>query len=168
VLCFNYLVGEEALALKDRDPFTAHQLVSLKPVAGSDTYLKLMQENGWVAEHYPNFYRHHRDYQSFEGEPSAQRVGGGVPTLHGSVSAGAPWIESLLGLGGGYLLERVARGVLRTYLKWRAKGAGNPPAVKLADERVKLHFKDHGAPLNARLHAIMGEIDGELQATAEL
>jgi len=152
-LCLNYFLSERTLALSERDPFTAHQLVSLRPLAGFETYKRLLEANPWVRGEFPNFWRHYREYR------------GARP---GAPSAGSPWLEAVLALGGGYLLERLGRLFHRNYLRWRTRRAGSPAGVKLEDERIKLHFKDHAVPLNARLAEILHEVDAEIPRTAEI
>jgi glycosyltransferase involved in cell wall biosynthesis len=152
VLCLNYLLSERTLALAERDPFTAHQLVSLRPLAGFETYLRLIEANPWVGEEFPNFARSHRDY---------------TPARGNGLSAGSPWLEAALAWGGGYLLERLGRLLQRNYLRWRARRAGFPRGVKLEDERIKLHFKDHAVPANARLAEILNEVDAEVPKAVE-
>ena len=53
-LCPNYLIGESNLRLTDRDRFTAHELLQLVPLFGTDTYDRLLAENQWFREFLPN------------------------------------------------------------------------------------------------------------------
>ena len=54
-VCVNYLVDEGALHIPARDFFTAHQILTLKPVYGMDVYRRFVRENLWVLSHFPNF-----------------------------------------------------------------------------------------------------------------
>ncbi len=53
-LCPNFLVTENALALEDRDLFTAQELVRMIPIAGIATYNKMRAMNAWTDEFLPN------------------------------------------------------------------------------------------------------------------
>jgi hypothetical protein len=54
VLCPNYLVTTTALELTERDLFTAHELTQLVPLAGADTYRRLLDRNQWYRRYLPN------------------------------------------------------------------------------------------------------------------
>jgi hypothetical protein len=53
-LCPNYLIGESALDLWERDVYTAHELTQLVPVAGLDVYRSLLERNRWYLQFLPN------------------------------------------------------------------------------------------------------------------
>ncbi len=53
-ICPNYFLAEEALALPERDLFTAHELVQMVPIAGQATYERMMRLNGWTQALLPN------------------------------------------------------------------------------------------------------------------
>lgn len=53
-LCPNYLLAESALELPERDAFTAHELARLVPIAGAETYERLLAANTWYREFLPN------------------------------------------------------------------------------------------------------------------
>src|SRR5690348_206905 len=53
-LCPNYLVSTTALALPERDLFTAHELAHLVPLHGAETYRALMATNRWYRDFLPN------------------------------------------------------------------------------------------------------------------
>jgi hypothetical protein len=121
-LCVNYVVAEDALALPERDRFTAAELVGLRPLAGGDTYRRFVAANAWVADRHPNFVAAHER----EAEAVAPRAGGRR-------------LEALLDVLGAGLFERAVRSVLRAYLRGRVRGSG----VDLSDGRLKLHAHDH-------------------------
>jgi hypothetical protein len=54
VICPNYFLSEAALALPERDLFTAHELVQMVPLAGQAIYEQMMQMNGWTEIFLPN------------------------------------------------------------------------------------------------------------------
>jgi hypothetical protein len=46
-LCPNYLLAETALALPERDLYTARELLQMRPVAGLDVYQRMFVANAW-------------------------------------------------------------------------------------------------------------------------
>jgi hypothetical protein len=53
-VCPNYLLAESALALPERDFYTARELLQMRPVAGLDVYRKMLAVNGWWRDYLPN------------------------------------------------------------------------------------------------------------------
>ena len=53
-LCPNYLLSENALALKDRSPYAARELVQMAPLYGLDTFYQMRTANPWVETYLPN------------------------------------------------------------------------------------------------------------------
>jgi hypothetical protein len=53
-LCPNYLLARSALALPERDRFTAHELAQLVTVAADETHAELLAANPWYRGHLPN------------------------------------------------------------------------------------------------------------------
>jgi hypothetical protein len=51
--CMNYYMDEEALLLQDQNIFTAMELKTLLPVAGTDAMQKLFDVNTWVNQYLP-------------------------------------------------------------------------------------------------------------------
>jgi hypothetical protein len=133
-LCVNYVVDEDALALPERDPFTAAELVGLRPVAGAGAYRALLEANAWVERLHPNF------------AACAARDAAALPEVR------RPRVlEALLELGPAPLAERAARVLLGRHLRRKAKGGG----VVLAPGRLKLHIEDHREPLLARFAEVL-------------
>ena len=125
-LCVNYVLAEDGLALPEHDRFTAAEMVGLKPLAGRETYRRLIAANAWVAALYPNFFAAHTAYSE-----------------HVPKAVGAPRWERLLdGVAG--VVEPLARAVLGAYLRRRLTGAG----VALNRHRLKLHARDHRGPVS--------------------
>lgn len=54
VICPNYFLSEETLALPERDLFTAHELVQMVPLVGQTIYQRMMQLNRWTEAFLPN------------------------------------------------------------------------------------------------------------------
>lgn len=54
-LCLNYFVTTDTLKIDEKNIYTATEMVTLIPMFGSDVYLKMMEDNSWVKNYYPNF-----------------------------------------------------------------------------------------------------------------
>lgn len=134
VLCVNYLIDEDALALAERDLFTAAEIVGLRALTGGDVLRRFVQANPWVLAHFPNFFAAHAGVVA----PPAIRPRG-------------------LRLGGA-CLEVVSRAIFGTYLRLRTRGA---PGVVLDRHRLKLHTRDHRGRLLEAFRAATTGLDGE-------
>jgi hypothetical protein len=53
-LCPNYLVTTNALELKERSLYVAHELAQMVPLSGMDVYSEVMRINSWMADYLPN------------------------------------------------------------------------------------------------------------------
>jgi hypothetical protein len=52
--CVNYYIDDAHLEIEEKNIFTATELVTLVPVAGIDTHSKLIENNRWVLDFFPN------------------------------------------------------------------------------------------------------------------
>jgi glycosyltransferase involved in cell wall biosynthesis len=139
-ICLNYFLSEDRLELQERDPFTASQIVSLKPVCGSGFFYRLVRANEWGASFFPNFWERYRTL---------------VPPAAQEPPAGSFIWETLLAFGGGYLLERFSRLVLGSHLRRQLGRSPRGASVKLEPGILKLHFKDHGKDLSRRIESLL-------------
>ena len=150
VVCPNYLVDESELRIAyHHDLFTAHQLVSSRPLSGPDTYLAFCDANErWVRGFYPGF--RPRAVTATLGRPWLQRV---AEVLLSPAMA---------------LVERLVRVGWRFYLGRRAAKARHPDVV-LADGILKLHLSDYRRRVlekfAARLDAVRTELGREQART---
>jgi predicted nucleotidyltransferase len=53
--CINYFIDSENLEIKEKNVFTATEIITLIPTYGSGIYDELYKKNIWVKEYYPNF-----------------------------------------------------------------------------------------------------------------
>jgi hypothetical protein len=143
LICPNYVVDEHELAVVyHRDLFTAHQLVSSRPVSGVSSFAALCRANSaWVRRFFPAF----ADSPPRTSEPTKdtelralQRLGELVLRPIG------PALESLL------------RSAWRVRLRRRASGAPRADVV-LSDGIMKLHLSDYR-------RRVMDRFDARLQA----
>jgi hypothetical protein len=128
-LCPNYVLSETALALPERDVYTARELLQMRPVAGHRVYARMLAANAWCAELLPNWPR-----DSVRVDESR-----GILTRLG---------EAMLGGRLGNALERWL--LRRKGRELSDRGAGNGEAVFTA-EVCKGHFDAHRARLEAEL-----------------
>ncbi len=144
-LCPNYVLSEAALALDQRSLYTAHELLQMVPLAGRETYLRLVAANPWAAEFLPN--------RSVGVTPAAPSAAVG--------SAGSRLVERLFRGRTGHALERVAGRiqVARLRRKIRRGRLGARESALDADS-FKGHFDAHGARIadawTARIRAAGG------------
>lgn len=54
VVCPNFLLSEDALALHNRDLYTAHEVAQMVPIYGHETYWRIRELNSWVDGILPN------------------------------------------------------------------------------------------------------------------
>ena len=139
-ICLNYFLSEDRIALAERDPFTASQIVSLKPLSGSGVFYRLVRANAWGASFFPNFWERYRSL---------------VPPPPREPSSGSFFWEAVLSFGGGYLLERIGRLLLGSHLRRQLRACEDGGSVKLEPDIIKLHFKDHGADLSRRIESLL-------------
>jgi hypothetical protein len=53
-LCPNYLITTNALELKERSLYVAHELTQMVPLSGADMYQEIRRRNTWVEHYLPN------------------------------------------------------------------------------------------------------------------
>jgi glycosyltransferase involved in cell wall biosynthesis len=124
IVCPNYLIDESELGIAyHHDLFTAHQLVSARPISGSSTYLAFCRANeDWVRPFFPAF--RPRDGEGVLGWPRLQRAG------------------ELALFPVARPLERILRWGWRVHLRRRAARARRPDVV-LSAGILKLHLSDY-------------------------
>ena len=145
--CTNYYVSENNLELDEKNRFTATEIVTLIPIAGSKNIHKFREENKWVRDFFPNME---------QVEIPDEFV---VPT-----SKFSKWIEGLLSSKFGDSLEER---VMKTHLnQWRKKYSNMSKkefeiAFKSSDKISKSHPKNFQAKVLALLNEKYKEIEEE-------
>lgn len=145
VVCPNYLIDENHLAIAyHHDLFTAHQAISLVPIAGHHTFRRFVGANeGWVRHFYPGY----------EPQPPA--------SSHGSAPLQRTFERALGPLSG--LLERSLRAFWRQHLARRVASATGSDVV-MAGGILKLHLSDHRRRVLERFEARLGSLRSRVEA----
>jgi hypothetical protein len=53
--CTNYYVTTGNLKIRERNPYVACEVASLKPMYNRDLFDRFMEENSWIGDYYPNY-----------------------------------------------------------------------------------------------------------------
>ena len=72
-LCPNYFLSERALALDERNLFTAHEVAQMVPLTGIQTYQRMRSLNRWTDTYLPNAGGHPRRLAPVEPRPRRTR-----------------------------------------------------------------------------------------------
>jgi glycosyltransferase involved in cell wall biosynthesis len=123
-LCMNYLISDAALALAERDAFTAQQAAALKPIYGKTVYDRFIAENPFIKQKLPN------------ADLSRQREW--YPENSGR--RGKSLLEAILRGGIIQAFERLSRIVLRKYLMGKTNSDSD---VVMNPHTLKLHLHSH-------------------------
>ena len=114
--CINYFVDSENLEIKEKNIFTATEIVTLLPTFGKNIYDEFYEKNIWVKQFYPNFPK--RDT---------------INILDRKKSAVKTFFEKLLGKKLGDKLDDFSMSLLDKFYKTKYK--------KFDQEDFKLAFK---------------------------
>ena len=116
LLCANFVVSDERLALEQQDLFTASQIIHLKPLAGQDVYRKLLAANPFVTDFYPNFHAADSRMLQFRRRSVLEWGKAMVERLFAWPSAG---------------VERICRAAYRAHLVRQSASWRSPEQVRL-------------------------------------
>jgi hypothetical protein len=128
LLCANFVMSDERLALEQQDLFTASQIVHLKPLVGHDVYRRLLADNPFVKRFYPNFHESH-------GGPLGFRHGRGFERLRAAIEFVCEWPSAAI--------EWACRTAYRAHLIRRSASWRSPEQVRLQPDCLKLHTQSH-------------------------
>ena len=140
-LCLNYVISEKQLAVEPRDLFAANQIVHLRPLCGTDVYLRFLEANRFVYGYYPNFV------------PRGGDLGGVRPRQPSG-------LERLLDATVAALYEICCHRAYEWHLKRRAPSWQSRDQVRLEAECVKLHTSSHRHRVMEQFAAAMEEAQG--------
>jgi hypothetical protein len=124
-VCPNYLVSERAVALRDRNLFTAHELTQLVPLAGPLTYARLRASNPWATDYLPNA----------GGPPRATRV---PACMRGRLRGAAEWLGR--SVPGGWVEQWERRRKVRRF----ERDSSAATEASFGPDCCKGHFGQHG------------------------
>ncbi len=160
LICPNYFLSTSALALPERDLFTAHELAQMVPLAGSDIYRRLLDQNSWAWEYLPNRLSHQPESASIAG-PAQKTL---VMTMAERFLQTAPgsWLENW----------EMTRKQARFSRQAELIGAGDglvgdkKPLIEVAfnAQRCKGHFNQHG---RETLQQYTGRLDRLIRQDAQ-
>jgi glycosyltransferase involved in cell wall biosynthesis len=147
VVCPNYLVDEDHLQIAyHHDLFTAHQALSLVPIAGQAAFDRFVDANrDWVRDFYPGYVPR-------------------PPAAHLEPTGLQPIFERALGAWGSRL-ERLLAAGWRFHLGQRVARAPQADVV-VSGGILKLHLSDHRRRVLARFEAKLGGLRAGWTAAA--
>ena len=130
-ICANYFVDTNHLCLpRPGDLFTGHQLLFVKPLTGAVWANRLLEQNPWIGDLFPN-----------AGTLSKEHLSPGHPRLQRGceIVLSPAWL----------LWEKIARRLFRPRIDRQAKASATAD-VLVDDGILKLHIQDRRAPAIAR------------------
>jgi hypothetical protein len=172
VICPNYFLSEDALILHERNPYTAHELTQMLPIAGVATYRRMRQLNAWTLRFLPNAQGPPRRVGATVMRGDAAKLLPAQDDAAASTRVGWPWrsaralAEAALRTPPGDWLERwEMMRKMRKFSHYSPALSSDGPSSEAAfcADWCKGHFDNHGQQtLRAyadRLHALE-EVDG--------
>ena len=138
-ICTNYLVDEDTLRIPGRSFFTAHQILTLKPVYGLPVYDRFVRVNGWVRGYFPNF------KPITDGGPFIVKQGSQGRILERIINR---WWDGV---------EGMVRSIYGRYLRWKtAPFSGSD--VALTHNRIQLNVVDHKGEISRRFEEALKKV----------
>lgn len=138
LICPNYFLTTKALALPERDLFTAHELLQMVPIAGRAVFREMIALNSWAREYLPNAYANREKEQSEDDiNPPAKRI------LERALrTAAGDWLEH-------WEMRRKIRkfgqqATMPPAQNYGSNGSEVPAEVSFSADRCKGHFNRHG------------------------
>ena len=144
-LCPNFLLTQNALEMRERSLYAAHEFVQMVPLSGLDLYQRMRVLNPWVRDFLPN------------ADGLAPMEGGAAET--DSAFRLRPLLEQILMSPPGAWLERWE--MERKIRKLSHENIGNPEAIFNAD-LCKGHSNRHGQRTALSLNERLARLELEL------
>lgn len=129
IICPNYLLTENAIALRERDMYTAQELARMIPISGFDIYNKMRAENLWTTEYLPN-------------AKGAPRAYDNKPSM---LSPFKSFGETILRTRFGARIEgwEMDRKINKLTKQSQANNMANPDEIRFGEDWCKGHFDGH-------------------------
>ena len=143
LVCLNFVMSDDHMAIDQADLFTANQMIHLRPVSGVETYRAFMQANDFVQRFYPNF------NPAAVESPLTVRLTETAQRLKTAA-------EAILSVPS-RACEVLSRAVYGRYLRWRAASWTSPDQVQLSASCLKLHTRSHRGSILERFDTICRE-----------
>lgn len=143
VVCLNFVMSDQQLALEQQDMFAANQVIQLRPIAGGAAYEAFLAANPFVRRFYPNF------EPLAIGRPVDVRLGRGADRLKAAA-------ETVLDVPS-RALEAMSRLLYSSHLRRRARAWRSPDQVRLQPACLKLHTHSHRSSILDRFEALCRE-----------
>lgn len=142
-LCPNYFLSENALVFPERNLYAAHELAQMVPLAGAQTYHRLLRQNRWMNQFLPNAEAPLRDL----AEVRQARLGQLLQSLGEAALRTRPgsWLES-------WEMRRKIR-------RLRGHDAA-PDEVDFCADWCKGHFEGHGQRIISAYEARAVKVHG--------
>jgi hypothetical protein len=144
LLCANFVMSDDRLALDQHDLFTASQIIHLKPLVGRDVYTRLLAANPFVKVFYPNFHDSDAGTLRFEQGRLLTACRAIVETLLAVPSTPIEWI---------------CRSAYRAYLLRKSGTWRSPEQVRLLPDCLKLHTQSHRRSVLERFDRATRDLD---------
>ncbi len=129
LICFNFLVSDQKLAMDRTDLFSANQILSLRPLIGEEMGSRFLEQNPFVHRLYPNL----AGLRSAPVNCAPGRPLAALKTLK----------EAVMVFGPSQLGEFLCRKLYRNHLLRNRHTWTSPEEVVLADDVLKLHTHGH-------------------------
>jgi hypothetical protein len=128
IVCANFVMSDEHLAIEQQDLFTANQVLHLKPLIGQEVLDGFVAANPFVHRFYPNRPRGPRN-------GCAVTLGRGLTTLKRITE----WLLSVPAP----IVESACRHAYAWHLARRSRSWQSPEQVRLRPDYLKLHTQSH-------------------------
>lgn len=125
-LCPNYILDEASLALRDRNLFTAHEVVQAVPLWDRGAYEAFRSANGWTAELLPNARGDARLNPGHDAQHRPAQEGNRRLESHANPPLVTRMLERVLGGRFGDWLNALIRHTFITFYRFRAGRRGWP------------------------------------------